>query len=105
MTITDKQVGDRVREARESVHLSQMDLAKMVRADGHKWSQATVWSIERGDRPLRLTEATCVAALCAVSLDDLTSASPREPDPGFARGVRASAAAVNALLEKREAKK
>lgn len=31
-----------------------------MRARGHKWTQATVWNIERGERPLRLNEATAL---------------------------------------------
>ncbi|WP_157156247.1 helix-turn-helix domain-containing protein [Diaminobutyricimonas sp. LJ205] len=37
--------------------MSQKELADKMRALGWKWSQATVWSIEKGERPLRLAEA------------------------------------------------
>lgn len=37
--------------------LSQAELAKEMKKRGYKWSQATVWAIEKGDRPLRLAEA------------------------------------------------
>jgi transcriptional regulator with XRE-family HTH domain len=36
---------------------TQKELAEAMRERGHKWSQATVWSVEQGERPLRLTEA------------------------------------------------
>ncbi|WP_146243319.1 hypothetical protein [Curtobacterium sp. MCBD17_021] len=36
---------------------AQKDVADAMRQRGHKWSQATVWSVEKGERPLRLTEA------------------------------------------------
>lgn len=39
---------------------------------GHKWSQSTVWSVERGDRPLRLTEAEDLAAILGVEVAMLT---------------------------------
>jgi len=37
--------------------MSQEELADKMRTLGYKWSKATVWSIEKGERPLRLTEA------------------------------------------------
>lgn len=46
----------RLREGR-----SQKDIADAMRARGWKWSQATVSSVEQGDRPLRLAEASDLA--------------------------------------------
>lgn len=43
--------------------MSQKDVATAMRDRGWKWSQATVWSVERGDRPLRLAEAQDLAAI------------------------------------------
>lgn len=43
--------------------LSQADLAKKMKELGYKWSQATVWSIEKGERPLRLSEARDVVGV------------------------------------------
>jgi|GEM_PF-1577207 len=40
--------------------VSQAALAERMRERGWKWSQATVWAIEKGDRPLRLAEAVDV---------------------------------------------
>ncbi len=37
--------------------MSQKELAERMRDLGWKWSQSTVWSIEKGERPLRLAEA------------------------------------------------
>lgn len=37
--------------------MTQQALADVMKARGWKWSQATVWSIEKGERPLRLAEA------------------------------------------------
>jgi hypothetical protein len=37
--------------------MSQQALADAMKRKGWKWSQATVWSIEKGERPLRLIEA------------------------------------------------
>lgn len=36
---------------------SQMKLAVMMRADGFKWSAATVWAVESGRQRLKLDEA------------------------------------------------
>lgn len=37
--------------------MTQQQLADEMRNLGFKWSQSTVWSIEQGTRPIRLTEA------------------------------------------------
>lgn len=50
---------------------SQKSLGEAMRARGHRWSQATVWSVEKGDRPLKLAEAVDVAAELGVELDTL----------------------------------
>lgn len=36
---------------------SQQALADAMKERGWKWSQATVWSVEKGERPIRLAEA------------------------------------------------
>lgn len=50
---------------------SQKELADRMRERGFKWSQATVWSIEHGERPLRLSEAQEVADILMRPLDML----------------------------------
>lgn len=49
-----------------------------MRALGHKWSQATVWSIEKGDRPLRLAEAMDLANLLRITMSQLLDAASGE---------------------------
>ncbi len=44
-----------------------------MRSRGWKWSQATMWSVERGERPLRLTEAKDLVAILGCQLMDLFS--------------------------------
>ncbi|PPH43461.1 hypothetical protein C5D09_14825 [Rathayibacter sp. AY1C9] len=61
MPIIDEQIGRNV--ARLRGRLSQKDLAAALRTRGLKWSQATVWKVETGERPLRLTEAVEIAAV------------------------------------------
>lgn len=46
--------------------MSQAQLAKLMRGRGHKWSQATVWAIEKGERPLRLVEALDLSGLLKI---------------------------------------
>lgn len=66
---TDELIGGNV--ARLRGETPQKALAECMRERGHKWSQATVWSVERGDRPLRLTEATSLSEILGVSLGEL----------------------------------
>lgn len=51
---------------------SQQAIADEMRDRGHRWSQATVWSVEKGDRPLKLTEAADLADICEKHVVDLT---------------------------------
>jgi len=51
--------------------MSQKDLAAGMRDRGHRWSQATVWNVERGERPLRLSEAAVLATMFGVDVSSL----------------------------------
>lgn len=62
----DLWIGQNVANARGE--MSQQALADAMREAGHKWSQSTVWSVEKGDRPLRLTEASDLSRLLDRSL-------------------------------------
>lgn len=67
----DKTIGRTVHLLRGPT-VTQQALAEEMKLLGHaKWSQATVWSVESGARPLRLTEAVDLAALLGVRLEDL----------------------------------
>jgi hypothetical protein len=77
-----------------------------MRERGWKWSQATVWSVERGDRPLRLAEAEDLAGVLGVS-----SASDFTPEPisahitiGSHRAFEAYRAMVASVREYLDAK-
>lgn len=70
MTTGDEQIGRNLAQLRGE--MSQKELAAEMRRRGWKWSQATVWSIEKGERPLRLTEAQEVAAIFEADLWLLT---------------------------------
>lgn len=61
---TEEQIGADVQAAREKMPgLSQKGLALVMATRGFKWSQATVSQIEKGERPLRLSEADHLAEL------------------------------------------
>ncbi len=53
--------------------MSQAELAKKMRDmnKGHKWSQTTVWTVEKGERPLKLAEADTLAEILGINLDAL----------------------------------
>lgn len=67
--MTDYEIGKRVVLFREP--MSQQAVATAMRQQGHKWSQATVWSVEKGERPLRLSEAVALADVIGVTLHDI----------------------------------
>lgn len=76
--IDDAQIGRNL--ARLRGDMSQKELAVAMRERGHKWSQATVWNVERGERPLRLTEATALGDI----LELLSVYSITSPERHFA---------------------
>lgn len=55
-----------LREYRETQGVSQEELARRMTARGFGFSQATVWKIEQNKRPVRLGEATALAAALQV---------------------------------------
>lgn len=56
---------------------SQQAVADAMRARGHeKWSQSTVWAVEKGTRPLRLAEAQDLASVLGCQLWELTRTPP-----------------------------
>lgn len=55
---------------------SQKAVADAMRARGWKWSQATVWSIEKGERPLRLAEADDLGRILDVQPYRFMSSEP-----------------------------
>ncbi len=74
---TDAEIGTNLTRIRGS--RSQKDVADAMRDRGFKWSQATVWSVEKGERPLRLTEAQALGSVLRVN-HDLLLAQPEELD-------------------------
>lgn len=62
----DVQIGKNLAEARGE--MTQQALGAAMRERGFKWSQATVWSVEKGDRQLRLSEALALTRILRVPL-------------------------------------
>jgi transcriptional regulator with XRE-family HTH domain len=61
MPVSDELIGRNL--ARMRGDMSQKELAARMKERGWKWSQATVWSVEKGERPLRLAEAEDIKAI------------------------------------------
>ncbi|MEV0951715.1 helix-turn-helix transcriptional regulator [Promicromonospora sp. NPDC050249] len=75
---------------------SQKALADWMRMRGWKWSQATVWSIEKGERPLKFVEAVDLAEALDIRIEDLL----QEPELATAtRDVSARTRQTLALAE------
>lgn len=72
MTNADELIGLNLQRLRGD--LTQTSIANTMKEMGHKWSQPTVVSIEKGERPLRLAEARDVAAILGVAISDLIKA-------------------------------
>lgn len=67
--VADSSIGKAVAALRGE--LSQTAVANAMRERGWKWSQATVWSVESGERPLRLAEAVDLAKVLDCLVTDL----------------------------------
>lgn len=70
MTTRDEQIGRNVQKLRGDV--SQQALADLMRERGFKWSQATVWAVEKGERPLRVSEGEALTEALGSRLYKLT---------------------------------
>lgn len=70
MSVGDLQVGRNVVALRGE--MSQKELAERMRSLGWKWVQATVWNVEKGERPLRIGEAEDLAEMFGVSVTAMT---------------------------------
>jgi transcriptional regulator with XRE-family HTH domain len=61
VTTRDEIIGQNLTILRGDI--SQKELAAKMKTYGWKWSQATVWTVESGERPLRLAEAADIAMI------------------------------------------
>lgn len=72
MTSLDTQIGQNLARLRGS--MSQRDMADEMTRRGWKWSHVTVGSVERGERPLRASEALGVANILNIPVEELVAA-------------------------------
>ena len=74
----EQRVGQRIRDRRTTLGLSQASLANAMRALGYpNWRQAIVAKTEAAERPLRVNEITDLAHALGVTVGDLLAASPQ----------------------------
>lgn len=57
--------------------ITQAALAAAMKERGHSWHQATVWSVEKGDRAIRLGEAVSLSEILGVPLPDISDSERR----------------------------
>jgi hypothetical protein len=74
MLESDREVGRVVAELRGE--RTQQSVADAMRELGWPWSQATVWSVEKGERPLKLREAVVLAAILGTSVETFVGVDP-----------------------------
>ena len=79
MADDDTLVGYQVKAWRSLRAMSQADLAQRMTLAGHPMQQQTVLEVEKGSRPLLLTEAVVLARILGADLVSLTTSS-REQD-------------------------
>lgn len=75
----NERVGTRLREFREERNWSQRRLAEVLRANGLKLDPSAITRIERGQRDVKLHEATALAAALRVKLDQLVRHGDDDP--------------------------
>lgn len=75
----DATIGAAIAHLRSAAGMSQQDLSERMRDLGWKWLQPTVWSIEKGKRPLRLAESVDLAGILETPIEDLFRESASLP--------------------------
>jgi DNA-binding XRE family transcriptional regulator len=81
----DVTVGANIKQCREQLGLSQGQVARLV---GMGFKQQTIVKIEKGDRPLKLSEAIRVAEVLSVEVKDLYESQGSFQLQGIFRTVR-----------------
>lgn len=93
----DDRIGLNVTVARVDRHMSQGALGEAMRRAGWKWTQATVWSVESGRRPLRLSESTTLTGILGIGIGDLLLEPRSTERPQPARGSSTHLARIREL--------
>src|SRR5262245_66531650 len=103
LTGIDQNIAANVRAYREAAGISQEELAQRMTDRGFGFSQATIWKIESGQRPVRASELVALADCFGgfLSVMSLTS----EPDTARhqARLRQANRSAFDAFAALKEA--
>ncbi|MBA2952191.1 helix-turn-helix domain-containing protein [Nocardioides sp. MAH-18] len=89
----ERHLGQAVKTLREAKGWSQRELVQQLARHGVKMNQSQVAKTERGDRAVRLMEASAFAAVFGVLLDDLVS-----PRSGIRSEIRQAAFNVTTEL-------
>lgn len=76
ITMSNEEIGAGIRSLRGE--RSQQSIAAAMREHGWKWSQATVWGVETGERPIKYMEALSLAEILGVEPADLGTPAPNE---------------------------
>lgn len=82
----EKRFGEVVRGWRQDRNWSQEDVAEKLRHQGFEMHQTTVAKIERGTRPLRVAEATALAAVFKMPVMAVFELSLPGDQPWWAHG-------------------
>jgi len=75
----NERVGRRLREYREDRKWSQRRLAEVLGANGLKLDPSAITRIERGQRDIKLHEATALASALRVKIDELVKHDDDDP--------------------------
>ncbi|ROP65657.1 hypothetical protein EDF55_0095 [Curtobacterium sp. ZW137] len=73
-----------------------------MRARGFRWSQATVWSIEKGERPLRLSEAQAAAEVLNQPFFNFTADEGEAKIEAWMRECSQAAQEIDAAIDRFE---
>lgn len=69
--ITFKIIGDRIKDRREAINLSQRDLAEILEEKGIKMSRETISKIENGSRATNAIEIKAFCEALRVSVEEI----------------------------------
>lgn len=96
-------ISEKLRELRIKRDLKQSDVAEAMNEMGfEKWSQTTVWSIEKGGRPMRLSESHALSQFFSVPIDYFLGELGVAPEPVENEGLRLAIRLLRAELTRTE---